>query len=89
MLECVCPIDVAHARLALDHHHGVHPAANRTPQLHQELAATAVSITGPKLLLDTGKPVATNLDIILRHLDTLALSDAVTRPPAPTTVETS
>ncbi|MEC3978926.1 AAA family ATPase [Amycolatopsis sp. H20-H5] len=89
LLECVCPIDVAHARLAADHQHRLHPAANRTPQLHQELAATAVPITGPKLLLDTGKPVATNLDIILRHLDTVAPSEAVIRPPAPTTVETS
>jgi predicted kinase len=89
LLECVCPVDVAHARLAVDHQHGLHPAANRTPQLHQELAATAVPITGPKLLLDTGKPVATNLDIVLRHLDTLAPSEAVIRPPAPTTVETS
>jgi predicted kinase len=89
LLECVCPVDVAHARLAVDHQDGLHPAANRTPQLHQELAATAVPITGPKLLLDTGKPVATNLDIILRHLDTLAPYDAVTRPPALTTVETS
>jgi predicted kinase len=89
LLECVCPADVAHARLAADHQHGLHPAANRTPQLHQELAATAVPITGPKLLLDTGNPVAANLDIVLCHLDTLALSGAVIRPPAPTIVETS
>jgi predicted kinase len=89
LLECVCPVDIAHARLAVDNQHGLHPAANRTPQLHQGLAATAVPITGPKLLLDTGKPVATNLDIILRHLDTLAPYDAVSRPPALTTVETS
>lgn len=89
LLECVCPADVAHGRLAVDHQHGLHPAANRTPQLHQELAATAVPITGPKLRLDTGKPVATNLDVVLRHLGALAPSDAVIRPPAPTTVETS
>jgi predicted kinase len=89
LLECVCPVDVAHARLAVDHQHGLHPAANRTPQLHQELATTAVPITGPKLLLDTGNPVATNLDIVLRHLDSLAPSEAVIRPPAPTTMETS
>ncbi|CRK55229.1 FIG00663619: hypothetical protein [Alloactinosynnema sp. L-07] len=89
LLECVCPVDVAHARLAVDQLHGHHPAANRTPQLHQDLAATAVPITGPKLLLDTGKPVATNLDIVLRHLDALAASGAVIRPPAPRTVETS
>jgi predicted kinase len=89
LLECVCPIDVAHARLAADHQHGLHPAANRTPRLHQELAATAVPITAPKLLLDTGNSVATNLDIVLRHLDALAASGTVTRPPAPTTVETS
>lgn len=89
LLECVCPIAVAHARLAADHQHGLHPATNRTPQLHQELAATAVPITGPKLPLDTANPIATNLDIVLRHLDTLAASGAVTRPAAPTTVETS
>jgi len=89
LLECVCPPDVAHARLIADHKHGLHPAANRTPHLHQEIAATAVPITGPKLLLDTGKPVMTNLNIVLRHLDTLIPSDAVVRLPAPTPVETS
>lgn len=87
LLECVCPADVVHTRLTADHRHGRHPAANRTPQLHQELAATAVPITGPKLLLDTEKPVATNLDIVLRHLDTLTSSGPLIRPPAPTTVE--
>lgn len=89
LLECVCAVDVTHARLTADHRHGLHPATNRTPRLHRELAAGAVPITSPKLLLDTGKPAAVNLDIVLRHLDTLASSGAVTRPPAPTIVETS
>jgi predicted kinase len=89
LLECVGPSDVARARLAADLQRGLHPAGNRTPQLHRELAATAVPITGPKLLLDTGKPVATNLGIVLRHLKTATSSDPATRPHAPTTVETS
>lgn len=89
LLECACPAELAHARLTADNQHGLHPAANRTPQLHEQLDATAVPITGPKLLLDTRKPVDTNLALVLNRLDVLAPYDAVPSPPAPTIAETS
>lgn len=89
LLECVCPADIARARLADDHQRGRHPADNRTPMLHQSLAATAVPITGPKLVLDTERPVAATVDIVLRYLATLTTSDTVTSTSDPTTAETS
>lgn len=88
LLECVCPAGIARTRLAADHRNGHHPATNRTPELHRELAATAAPITGQKLLLDTENPVATNLDVVLRHLDALTSPGVATRQPAQTTVET-
>jgi predicted kinase len=70
LLECVCDTAIAEARLHDDHRRGGHPAGNRTPELHHQLAAAADPISGPKLLLDTEKPVATNIETVLRHLET-------------------
>jgi predicted kinase len=57
IIECVCPDDVAAARLNRDVQAGTHPAANRGPDLHRRLKASAEPITVPALRLDTSAPV--------------------------------
>lgn len=59
VIECVCPPEVARARLATDHAAGTHPAGNRTPDLHDRSRANADPLTIPRLTLDTA---ATGLD---------------------------
>ena len=53
LLECTAAPAVARARLAQDVARGTHPAANRTPELHERLRAEAEPIEGPKLVLAT------------------------------------
>ncbi|MFI6287634.1 AAA family ATPase [Streptomyces sp. NPDC051018] len=57
IIECVCPDDVAAARLHMDVQAGTHPAANRDPELHRRLKASAEPITVPTLRLDTSASV--------------------------------
>jgi|SRR5215470_3019864 len=75
LIECVCNTALAIARLTRDHARGDHPADNRTPELHHQLAAAADPISEPKLVLNTQQPIAVNIETILRHLQT---------PPIPT-----
>jgi predicted kinase len=89
LLECVCRADICHARLAEDHRRGRHPAGNRTPALHQALAAAAEPITGPKLLLDTQQPVTANIETVLRHLATHTASDIACPASGDTVLEVS
>lgn len=53
VIECVCPPEVARARIAADHAAGAHPAGNRTPDLHDRSRANADPLTVPRLTLDT------------------------------------
>ncbi len=53
VIECVCPPEVAKARIARDHTAGSHPAGNRTPDLHDRSRAAADPLTIPRLTLDT------------------------------------
>jgi predicted kinase len=53
LIECTATPAVARARLAHDLAARAHAAANRTPELHDRLAATADPIDGPKLVLST------------------------------------
>ncbi|HEX4609852.1 MAG TPA: AAA family ATPase [Urbifossiella sp.] len=53
VIECVCPADVARARIARDHAAGIHPAGNRTPDLHDRSRAAADPLILPRLMLDT------------------------------------
>ena len=55
IIECVCDDTVAKQRLKKDQFQGGHPAANRTFALYQQLKETAVPITLPPLVLDTGR----------------------------------
>lgn len=57
IIECVCPDDVAAARLGRDVQAGAHPAANRDSDLYRRLKASAEPITVPALRLDTNFPV--------------------------------
>ncbi|QDU22932.1 AAA family ATPase [Urbifossiella limnaea] len=50
VIECVCPPDVARARIAADR---AHLAGNRTPDLHDRSRANAEPLTVPRLTLDT------------------------------------
>jgi predicted kinase len=53
LIECTAAPAVARARLARDLAAGLHPAADRTPELYERLRAGAEPIEGPKLLLAT------------------------------------
>ncbi len=53
VIECTCDPRTAKARIAADLARGLHPAANRTVELYQRLAAAADPIPEPKLLLST------------------------------------
>jgi predicted kinase len=55
VIECICDDQLALARIADD---GNHPAGNRDAALYRELQAAAHPITGPKLVVDTGRPMA-------------------------------
>jgi predicted kinase len=55
IIECICDDQLALARIADD---GNHPAGNRDAALYRDLQAAAHPITGPKLVVDTGRPLA-------------------------------
>lgn len=55
VIECTCDDQLALARIAGDANH---PAGNRDAALYRELQAAAHAITGPKLVVDTGRPLA-------------------------------
>jgi predicted kinase len=52
-IECTCATELARERLAVDAAGGSHPAANRTPLLHDQLAALAEPFTEERLVLRT------------------------------------
>jgi predicted kinase len=54
IIECACDERLALARIADD---GDHPAGNRDAALYRKLQAAAHPITGPKLVVDTGRPL--------------------------------
>lgn len=54
VIECVCADQLALTRIADDRNH---PAGNRDAALYRELQAAAHPVTGPKLVVDTGRPL--------------------------------
>lgn len=68
LIECVCRPELAEARIDEDRAAGNHPAANRDPSLHHRIRAGADPIGPPKLVVDTGRPVAVCLAESLRYL---------------------
>jgi hypothetical protein len=54
VIECTCDDQLALARIADD---GNHLADNRDAALYRKLQAAAQAITGPKLVVDTGRPL--------------------------------
>jgi adenylylsulfate kinase len=68
VIECVCPDDVARARLERDVLSGLHPAADRDFSLYLRLKAQADPITIPHLTIDTGEPLE---DCVQRSLSYL------------------
>lgn len=55
VIECTCDDQLALARIAGDANH---PAGNRDAALYRELQASAHAIAGPKLVVDTSRPIA-------------------------------
>lgn len=53
IVECRCAPELARARIAADRAAGRHRAANRSPELHAQLAAHAEPIPGARLVLCT------------------------------------
>jgi predicted kinase len=69
LIECVTAPAVARERLERDRAAGAHPAADRGPELHDRLLATAEPITGPKLVLATDEQApAALLSAVLTYL---------------------
>lgn len=68
IIECTCEDTLALARIESDRTNGRHPAANRDARLYRQFQAAAVPIPEPKLLLDTGRPVAANITACLTHI---------------------
>ncbi len=65
ILECVCSEETAKTRLSnpLDH-----PAQNRDLSLYREVKRRFEEITAPKMIVDTGKPLADCIAAILEFL---------------------
>jgi adenylylsulfate kinase len=57
IVECVCADDMARARLAKVDSALFHPAANRTPELYNEVRRRWEPIAEPKLTVKTDAPV--------------------------------
>lgn len=53
LVQCTCAPEVARARLAADLGDGLHPAADRTPALHEELRRQACPLPDERLVLAT------------------------------------
>ncbi|MGH4024334.1 MAG: AAA family ATPase [Pseudonocardiaceae bacterium] len=68
LIECVCRPELAEARINDDRAAGNHPAANRDPSLHRSIRGSADPISPPKLVVDTGRPVAACLAECLPYL---------------------
>ena len=64
IIECTCDDQLALARIAGD---GNHLAGNRNAALYRRLQAAAQAITGPKLVIDTGRPIAACVADCLRY----------------------
>jgi predicted kinase len=58
ILECVCSEECARQRLENDSTGSKHPAGNRDYQLYLEVKARFETITHPKIVIDTGQPLA-------------------------------
>jgi predicted kinase len=57
ILECVCSEKTALQRLVADEAAGTHPAGNRSQQLYFEVKARFETITHPKTVIDTDRPL--------------------------------
>jgi predicted kinase len=55
VLECVCSKETAIKRIEMTSY--FHPAANRTPELYERLAAEFQPIPEPKTMIDTDEPL--------------------------------
>lgn len=67
VIECDCTPEIAVTRLKDDLATGHHPAANRTPELYWEFRA-AKTITDPKFVIDTARPIDASVEECLLHL---------------------
>ncbi|MGH3906207.1 MAG: hypothetical protein ACRDTE_18795 [Pseudonocardiaceae bacterium] len=68
LIECTCRDEIALARIDDDRIAGSHPAANRDPPLYRGIPAIADPISPPKLVVDTGRPLAACVAGCLRYL---------------------
>jgi adenylylsulfate kinase len=69
LVECVCALEVARARVERERALGAHPAANRDGALVARLAAEAEPISAPKFVLATDSESPERLLArLLRHL---------------------
>lgn len=80
IIECVCAAATAMERLRADAAAGLHPAANRGPDLYTELDADAEPIAVPTLRLNTDAPLGDYIDRALQYLTTKSTSSAASAP---------
>src|SRR5258708_19105286 len=57
LLECVCSEDTARQRLEQQSALGAHPAGNRNFQLYLDVRSGFETITLPKIVIDTERPL--------------------------------
>lgn len=68
LLECICAEQTALQRLAEAVERRSHPAANRTPDLYQQIRETWEPIALPKLVIDTDANLESCVERALRYL---------------------
>jgi predicted kinase len=68
ILECVCPEEIARQRLQQQSAAGAHPAGNRDFQLYLEVKDRFESITLPKTVIDTSRPLPESIEQALASL---------------------
>lgn len=72
IVECICSVESVQRRLANDSAGSEHPAGNRNFQLYLEVKARFEIITHPKIVIDTGQPLAICLEQALGALRTVS-----------------
>jgi predicted kinase len=68
IVECVCSRATAHERIEADLRKGQHPARNRTPEMHDSVAAAFEPIPAPKVVVNTEEPLEECVAVVRRAL---------------------
>jgi predicted kinase len=73
ILECMCSEETARQRLEQDSAGNKHPAGNRDYQLYVEVKTRFETITHPKVVIDTGQPLAICIEQAIATLGSVSV----------------